>query len=299
MGRWLFVDLHWVKSDSEGAQNALRSEENMSRFLKGTVAALALSAVIGLPSAMLAQTDSAPEVSASVAASDAIELPQVLQGLNLSDVQVRKERRGVQKLRGTLEDGTVIRAFIDGGGTVRGAFAGGGKALPDALIEALIPEEVRAQEITGQFSTISAAFNGERGIKVGGSDAEGERIRAVFTQDGTLMRFGRGEDMHGSERRGHDRRGKAADHHRHGKGDPRHWERSGKEHHRGHGPAGHHGAPLTDDAARGAVSGAGYTDLGAITHKGPRTLVEATNPQGDQVQVELNPRGEVIRETAR
>ena len=278
----------------------------MSRLLKRTVAALALGSAIALPAMLPAQEEGAAGAGANTPAATApaeAQLPQALQELNLSDVQVRKLRRGMQRVRGTLEDGTRIQAILDDEGALRGAFAADGNALPEALTRTLIPETVRAQEIMGQFSSVSAAFGGERGIMVGGTDAAGERIRAGFAQDGTLMRFGRGDDRHGKPMHGarhdDDRHGKADRHH---PGKPGHWDRRG-----GHGPKGQHRgpegrsglAPLTDDAVRGAVAGAGYGEIGEITHRGPHSVVEAVNPQGDPVRVEVSPRGEVIRETAR
>ena len=56
---------------------------------------------------------------------------------------------------------------------------------------------------------------------------------------------------------------------------------------------------LDEAAARAALDRAGYTQPGTILRAGPRTLAEAVNPAGEPVTVELNPRGEVVRETAR
>ena len=53
------------------------------------------------------------------------------------------------------------------------------------------------------------------------------------------------------------------------------------------------------DAARQALTDAGYTDIGAVLSDGPRTLAEAVNRAGETVTVTLNPGGEVVRETAR
>lgn len=265
----------------------------MSRFLKGTVAALSLIAVSGLPFAAMAQT--APAEAPAAEAPATPTLPQALQALNLGDLQVKEGKRGGQRVEGALPDGTKLKAFVDDQGNLRGAFTEDNKPLPKELADQLIPEAVRSQELLQQFATISGAFGDERGVTVGGTDANGEKLRAGFTADGTLMRFGRGDDMGrgGPEgRRGDHGPGK---HGRHGDRGPR-----GE-----HGDRGHHGgakmerpAPLSDEAVTKAVTDAGYTELGAITRDGPRTIVQAKNPQGEAVSVEVTPRGEVVRETA-
>ena len=44
---------------------------------------------------------------------------------------------------------------------------------------------------------------------------------------------------------------------------------------------------------------AGYSDFGFLRPQGPRIVIEATNPDGEPVLLELDPQGEVIRESAR
>lgn len=281
----------------------------MSRFFKGTVAALALSAVVGMPLSTLAQ-DSAPAQAADQAQQQpAAELPALLQSLNLTDVRIKEERRGFKRIKGETPEGLEIRAFVDQSGNLRGIFADDDDddvkaALPQAVIDQMIPEAVRNQDILGQIATISAVFSDERGVMVAGEDAQGENIRAGFTSDGTLMRFGRGDDAKG---------GKDGWHHK-GKGDDRGKRRGrddddddhgGRFHRDRHGDRGDHGergargAGLSQERLQETLGAAGYTDLGDVTRDGPRTLVVATNPQGEAVVVELSPAGEVVRESAR
>ena len=139
------------------------------------------------------------------------------------------------------------------------------------------------------------------GVMIEGTDANGDELRALFAEDGTLTRFGRGDDDD-------DRRGD------HGKRGGKHGDRGDHEM-RGHHMQGQRGgaeggpdqarmggqppAPLDEAAVTTTLTDAGYQDLGAITRDGPRTLVEAVNAAGETVTVELSPRGEVMRETAR
>ena len=44
---------------------------------------------------------------------------------------------------------------------------------------------------------------------------------------------------------------------------------------------------------------AGYGNFGFLRAEGPRLMLEATNPQGEPVTLELDRQGEVVRETAR
>lgn len=265
----------------------------MSRFIKGTVAALAMTAVTGLPFAVMAQTAPADTPSAE-AVTTTPTLPQALQALKLGDLKVKEGKRGGQKVEGDLPDGTELKAFVDDQGNLRGAFADDDKPLPKELADQLIPEAVRSQELLQQFTVITGAFINEGGVVIGGVDANGEKLRAGFAADGTLMRFGRGDDMGpGGPRSQHEGGRDRDDDHKPGKhGKGRHGQ------HHDHGKRGELPAPLSDEAVTKAVTEAGYTDLGAITREGPRTTVEAKNPQGEAVAVEVTPRGDVVREVA-
>lgn len=281
----------------------------MSRMFKGSVAILAMTAILGMPVATMAQTASgAPTNEAPAATAPAqtpaqtpaapetaapVALPQLLQDLALGDLSTRTDRRGGLRVSGKLADGNTLKAMVDNaenGGALRGAIVEGEGALPQSLSDALIPQAVRDQQIFGQFATISGAFSGERGVMVMGKAADGEGLRAGFSADGTLMRFGRGGDMgpgggdHGKWDHGDRRGGKHGDNDRHGR--------------RGDRPEHRRGAALSDEAAAAAATAAGYTAPGTVTREGPRTLIQATNPQGESVLLELGPKGDVVRETA-
>lgn len=288
----------------------------MSRIFKGSVAAAALGAMLGLPLAGLAQDGTPPNAPATDAPAATAQqtppadLPPLLQSLNLTDVQIKEQRRGGQRIKGDTAEGLEIRAFVDDAGKVRGIFADNDDddteaVLPQAVIDQLIPEAVRGQDILGQIATISAIFSDERGVMIAGEDANGEDIRAGFTPDGTLMRFGRGDDAKGP-RDGWHKKGKGHDRHE-GRGRDDDDDDHGSRFHRDrHGDRGEHrgdrgprGASLNEAQLREALGAAGYTNLGDVSRDGPRTLVIATNPQGESVVVELNPGGEVVRESAR
>lgn len=300
--------------------------------LRHSISALALSALLG--SVALAQTApaTAPEAPAATAPAPATApvaitaetLPAPLAALGLTDVEIETGKRGGTKVEGDLPDGTEIEAMIDWEGTLRHVEAEDDAALPPSLIETLIPATVRAQAIMADFATINEVGVMPMGVMVGGTDAAGEKLRAGFAQDGTLIRFGRGEMAEG-----HGKGGKGGKHGegRGAKGEGRHGKGEGRGGH-GHdhgamggqmggmpgafgamtgmqgmsgmgGGMGQAPAPLDDAAATAAATAAGYTALGTITRDGPRTLIEAVNPAGETVTVELNPRGEVVRETAR
>ena len=58
-------------------------------------------------------------------------------------------------------------------------------------------------------------------------------------------------------------------------------------------------AALDDAGVQRLLQETGYTQPGTITRDGPRTEVEAVNPEGEPVTVTISPRGVVVRELAR
>lgn len=283
----------------------------MSRLnLRNPVSALAIMAVLG--GAAFAQTATTPPAAETPAVEapasntpataepvtiTADTMPDVLKVLDLTDLDIDAGRRGGTKIEGEMADGTEIEAMIDPAGNLRMVRADDDKPLPQSVIDALLPEAVRASSILAEMATIGGIGVMGDGVMVGGKDAAGENVRAAFANDGTLIRFGRGDDM-----RGHGGKG---DHGKHMRGhggkdgkDMRRGDRRGGGHDRG-SRSGQAPAMLDDAAATTALADAGYTALGAITRDGSRTMVEAVNPSGETVTVELNPNAQVVRETAR
>lgn len=219
----------------------------MSRKLTNPIALSALLAVLAAP--LMAQ-DAAPAPTTPAAPSaeaqaQTVTLPQILKDAGLTDVTSKQMRHGGTRILGTLPDGQKIGAMLAEDGTLRGIRAmDEATVLPQALVDQLVPQAVRDNAVFGQLGKLGAVFNGERGVMVAGTDAQGNDVRAAFAQDGTLVRFGRGDDMnfgkdegqHFGKGEGKDRDGK----HRHfgRKGDRdgdredghRHWGRHGGKH---------------------------------------------------------------------
>lgn len=300
----------------------------MSRKLSTSIALSALLAAFSAP--VLAQeTPAAPPPAAEAQAQAPVALPRALQDAGLTDVTSKRGPRGATRLEGKLPDGTQIDAMLDDKGQLRGLRAKGEGVLPQALVDQLVPQPVRDSAVFGELGGLKAVFSGERGVMLAGQGDGKLGARAAFTQDGTLMRFGRGDAERGKGwhgKRDHDRADKRRGHHR-GDG-PRGWD---------HGPRGDRGAergwdrgpgrdmppppagaaPQASEApapqrqgalapvqldrgeVRMALTSAGYSRIGEIMQDGPRVVAQAVNPEGEPVAVELNPKGQVTREINR
>lgn len=276
----------------------------MSRTLTSRIALGAVLAMLAAAPVLAQQeTPAAPAAPAQSSQQQAVTLPEALQGAGLTDVTSKPMRRGDgTRIQGTLPDGNKIDAMLDASGTLRGLRSQSEAALPAALTGGLLPQAVRDNPIFGELTQLQGIFVGERGIKLAGIDAQKNRVHAAFAPDGTLVRFGRGDD----EGRGFGR-GMDGDHGHDGKGrGGKHGDRDGKR--RGHDDDDHRRGDRRDDSARQPVDEAalrqtlsddGYTRIGAIDRNGPRLAVEATNPEGEAVTLELTAKGELMRETAR
>lgn len=335
----------------------------MRRF---TTSAAMLALIAGIGTGAMAQT-----------APAANDLPAPLAGLNLNNLDIETKRDGMREVDGRTADGVDIEARIDMAGNLVEVEADDG-ALPQSLIDALVPADlrgapvmglfgsitevkqhpahleikgrqptgteiearfdrqnalvgvevddaaipaellgtllpqaVRDNEVIAQFDRIDEIGNRDGRVMVKGEDATGQDMRAEFDADGRVLRFGREDGPRGD--RGEERRGDRG---------PRHDDRGpgghamrGEGHAgrpmgdgdgpRGHGPAGDARGPAPVPADFDAVavnqrlSGAGYTGFGFLRADGPRLMLEATNPQGEPVTLELDRQGEVVRETAR
>ncbi len=293
----------------------------MSRVFTSSVAAAALIAVLSGP--VLAQSEpAAPAAPATEAPT--VTVPQVLQDAGLTDVESKPTRRG-SRIEGSLPDGTEIGAILDDKGGLRGLRADGDGALPQALIDQLVPQAVRNQAIFAELGRIEAIFTGERGVMVAGKDAQDKPVRAAFAEDGTLLRFGRGDEAgrgmgpmgdHGPKGHGkHDDKGPKGRDRDHTRGD-RHGDDDRKEPKRdgfrdgardggrdagrdGDGARGPQGQPQTVDQIRASLTQAGYTGIGQVLQQGPVTVAQATNPEGEPVLVEVGVDGSVLRELNR
>lgn len=252
--------------------------------LLGAATSIALIAAIG--GTAMAQT------------APAVKLPPELEALNLTDVRSDEKRDGMMEVEGRTADGLEIEARLDAEGKLLGVEVDDG-TMPQSLIDAILPQAVRDSEILTQFTSIEGVGNRRGAFGVKGEDSAGEDLYALFDQDGRMLRFGRDDDEF---KRGKGRHGEM--HHGDGPG----------------GPHGHKGGPRHGDHAAGGMpppppppvapefeavdvnkqlTEAGYKDFGFMRIEGPRITLDATNPQGETVTLELDPKGEVLRETAR
>ncbi|SNT71641.1 hypothetical protein [Paracoccus seriniphilus] len=270
-----------------------------------TMTATSIALIAGLGTSAFAQDN-----------AQSVELPGVLQALELTDVDVKKGPRGAQKIEGDLPGGGEIEAILDKENNVL-MIRGDDAALPQSVLDEMLPQAVRDNDILSQFAVIDQVGGREGRAMVGGQDADGEELRAGFDADGRLMRFGRGDEDHAGKRgdRHHRDEGRG-DHHRGGKGHG--MDKRGDMHgKRGdHGPEGRPGPdgrpgpearhgddrpmPRIDvDAIGEKLNDAGYTEIGKPRPAGPRIEMEATNPAGETVILEVDRNGEVLRELAR
>lgn len=316
--------------------------------------------------ALIAVLAGAVPAAAQTAATQAggVELPALLQGLDLDRVGVQTKRDGQREYEGFLPDGTQIEAEFDMAGNlikieaddgilpapvigaalpaeirdtpamalfarveeikrtprhleVKGWQENGAEieakfapdnsltevetddtALPQPIIDAILPQAVRGNEVMAQFGMIEEIKAEFGRFEVKGEDAGGQEMRAAFDEAGAVLRFGRDDDRRGGRERGEDR-GPRGDHRGpHAEG-PRGDHRG--EGTRADGPGrGMPPAPQFDTvAANQRLTQAGYSAFGIMRQEGPRVLLDATNPNGETVTLELDPQGQLVRETAR
>ncbi|WP_199261320.1 hypothetical protein, partial [Paracoccus binzhouensis] len=204
----------------------------MSRTFPTSIALSALLAMLAAP-AMAQDTAPAPQPPAAEAQAET-PLPKALQDAGLTDVTRKRGPHGGTRIEGKLPDGSQIGAMLDDQGQLRGLRAKGEAALPPALVEQLVPQAVRDSAVYAELGTLKAVFSGQRGVMLAGQDADKNKVHAAFAEDGTLLRFGRGDQdrLHFRDRDdGHDRKGDRH-HRRHHRDDDRGWHREG----RGDGP---------------------------------------------------------------
>ena len=302
----------------------------MSSKLKASVAGMALLAVLGAGFAN-AQTAPAPAEAPAATAPAAVAVPDILQGDAFSAVTSAPGRRGGLKVEGTIaETGKSFDALVNDQGQLVAMRTADGAALPAAVVEALLPEAARANPVLPEITVLNAIGTRDGAVMASGQDASGDEVRIGFDAEGELMLFDRGgrEGRGGwmghdggmrGERGDHDgMRGERGDHDgmrgERGEHDGMRGERG--EHDGMRGKHGDHGdregrdpgremapegmPPAIDESAlRGTLESGGYTALAGMRPTRGGILIEATNPQGEEVLVTVTPEGEVVRETAR
>lgn len=287
----------------------------MSSKLKTSVLAFGLMGVLGsgLAFAQTAPATTAPATDAAPAPAADVQIPEILQGSGFADVETKPGRRGGLFVEGSLaETGKDFDAMVNAEGKLVGMRTAEGSALPQAVVDALLPEAARANPILSEIAQLNAIGSRDGAVMVGGQDASGDDVRIGFDAEGELVHFDRGEHgkrgkgMGMGDREGHGPRGERGDHgDRGGKGrggDHGDHDRMGPrdgDGPRGDGPREGAAPPVDEAALRSAIEGAGYTELGEIARADRGLAVEALNPQGEAVLVIVTPSGEVVRETAR
>lgn len=282
----------------------------------------ALMALAALAPALAQEAIQAPAVQAPAAE----QVPPAIQALGLEQLVQQSLRDGRRGFAGLLPDGTRIEARVDAQDALIGVWADEA-ALPSAITDALLPQAIRGSQVFGQFDRLEAVRLAEGRFDLKGQDADGISMRAQFDDAGMLLRFGRedeGRKMHegrGGPRGDHGRGDHArGDHgkHEHGRGDHGRGaqeDRARGQDHRAMGMPDHamgerggRDMPRADRAAAAdfdtvaasqRLTEAGYTALGLLQRQGPRVVLDATNPQGEPVTLELDRNGELVRESAR
>lgn len=268
------------------------------KFL-GATAIIAVIASVG--GGVMAQTATQGDQSSASSSAETARsaLPPELEALNLKNIESGIRRGGIREIEGRTSDGIEIEARVDKSGKLLEVETDDGQ-IPQSLIDALLPQSIRDNEVIGQFAMIEEIGTRREMLGVKGEDAQGEDLFALFDQDGRLLRFGRDDD---DDRRGgkmmhrEGRHGGPA----HGDGDrEKHMRRMAKQHADGdRGPRRMPRVEFEPSKVNTQLSDAGYGEFGFLQMKGPRILLDATNPQGESVTLELDPKGEIIRETAR
>lgn len=297
----------------------------MSSKLKTSVLALGLMGVLGGGLAFAqtapATTEAAPEATTEAAPAASVTIPEILQGDAFADVESRQGRRGGMFVQGSLtESGKDFQAMVNSDGELMGIRTAEGSALPQSVIDSLLPDAARANPILGEITELNAIGTRDGAVMVSGQDASGDDVRMGFDAEGELVRFMRGEhgkrDMgmnmgdrgkRGMGDRGGDHaeqrgKGRGGDHGMRGERG-RMGPRDGEMRQMGprEGAAGTPPAPIDEAALRSTIEAAGYSELGDLnrTPRGAGVVIEALNPLGEEVVIVVTPTGEIMRESAR
>lgn len=214
--------------------------------------------------------------------------------------EIKLDRRGIE-LDGYQQNGDDLELGFDPQGRLVAVDADD-TALPQSLVDLLLPQAVMGSDVLAQFASFDEIkLHDEGRYRVEGRDETGQHLRVMVDQDGRLLRFGRDD----GRRKG-----------------PGGWQEGaahGKPGAYGQGPrARFHGEAMRPDPRRGGgsraeatelafdpveanqrLTEAGYSGFGLLRRAGPALVLEAQNPAGEPVILQLDNQGEIIRETAR
>ena len=223
-------------------------------------------------------------------------LPADLQGhaamsafSGVTDISFR--RHGI-RVEGEQPNSDELELVFDGQGRLISAEADD-EALPQMLLDLVLPQAVMSSDALGQLAEIQEiGLHGDSRFRIEGEDASGKDIRMLIDHDGRLLRFGREDE--GRKRSGwQERRGDAR---------PGHFQQQRPAFHHGQrGPLQGRAQALDFDPVQlnQRLSDAGYSDFGLLRRAGPALVLEAQNPAGESVILQLDSQGQIIRETAR
>lgn len=144
-----------------------------NKFL-GAATSAALIAIIG---------------GSAVAQTTSVQLPAELAALNLSDIRTDAEHDGQVEVEGTTADGLRVEAQLDANGKLLDVDVDNG-TMPQSLIDALLPEAARNDDVMAQFATIDSIETNNGSFEVQGEDKSRQELFAVFDQNGQLLRSG-------------------------------------------------------------------------------------------------------------
>ncbi|SEL93138.1 Peptidase propeptide and YPEB domain-containing protein [Roseivivax marinus] len=211
---------------------------------------------------LIAGASAAALLAAPLTATAQIQdLPQELSTLGLEDVRDHRDDDDDREIRATL-DGTAFEAEYDDG-RLEEIAAAPGAVLPQALLEALVPAEALSRAADMSIREIAQVeFDDDGEIEMTGMDDDGP-VEVTFAANGQMREFDRSDDA---------RRGPTEDALNHS---------------------------LAEDDVRRIAADAGYADVDWIEIRPNHVEFDATNPDGETVEVRLNRDGQVIREERR
>ncbi|TGN67311.1 hypothetical protein E4L95_05520, partial [Paracoccus liaowanqingii] len=143
----------------------------------------ALIALVAGTAPVVAQTAPPAPVPAQ---TGGVELPALLQGLDLGRVSVETKRDGQREYEGTLPDGTEIEAEFDMGGNLIKVEADDG-ILPAPVVDAALPAALRGHEALSLFATYEEIRNHPRHLEIKGRSEAGFEVEVKFAPDNSLI----------------------------------------------------------------------------------------------------------------
>ena len=122
----------------------------------------------------------------AIAQTPGVELPSMLQGLDLDRISFETKRDGQREYEGYLPDGTQIEAEFDMAGNLIKVEADDG-SLPAPLIDAALPGAVRGTPAMALFARFEEIKQTPRHLEVKGWQENGAEVEVKFAPDNTLI----------------------------------------------------------------------------------------------------------------